>query len=1311
MKKHRNQFGGKHSQGKKVRPGNVLAKRYQIANFEQLERRELLTVSATGASYEMLSMRSLLASAARFGGTTQPTIHSNTASNSSSNSAPVVPLTQSVDTNHEDSVTTPEAPTANPLADANDVIKFRMQVRNTNDQDIDVITVGQDYQIAVFVNDIRTDKPAQSNGVFAAYMNIAYDSSRSGITATPHDANTGPDPGIVFDPFWTLVKRGELGTAGQIQGAGASTSTFPFTTSNEQLLFRITVHATAAGTQTFTPSFDSTSGHDTLLYLNDNPITADQIEFVSDTITIAASTTPEVTITPSVSQNEGNSGVTPFVFTASLSAVSGQQVTVPFATAPGTATFPADFAALSGTLTFAPGTTTQLITINVNGDTIDEDNESFTVALSAPVNATLGATSTGTATIQNDDTAPVVSISSVTSAEGNSGTTNQIFTVTLSSASGKTVTVPFATANGTATVAGDDYEATSGTLTFAPTETQKLITVTVNGDTVREPNETYNVNLSAPTNATLSEAASQGIGTINNDDGPRISVTLVDGPKPEGNSGTTDFVFKVDLGQADPDQAVTVVYQTQDGTATTADDDYDGASGTLTFAPNETQKLITVTVNGDTKNEANETFSLNLSSPSSNASLLNPIASATINNDDTAPAMTVTAASATEGNSGTTPMVFTVSLSNPSGQQVTAVYTAIGDTATTADNDFVATTGTVTFAPGATTALVTININGDSKNEANETFTLQLSNPSGATLVEATDSATGTINNDDAVPTLTLVGVANPEGLSGTKSFVFTATLSAASGQAITANFATSDGTANAGEDYVATSGTISFAPGTTSQLITVTVNGDTKNEANETFSLNISGTDDSKVTVATPSVTGTISNDDALPQISVANAAQNEGDAGNTPLVFTVTLSNASSQQVTVVYNTADLSATVAGNDYEAASGTITFAPGVTSQLITVNIKGDSVNEADETFTVNLSAPSNATIDDGIAAGTITNNDPVPTVAIADVTGNEGDSGNTPFVFTVTLSAASGQNVVVAYSTAGITATTADNDFLAASGSITFTPGTTTQTITVQVVGDTFIEPNETFRVQLLSATNATVADGIGTGTITNESTDSTPKNLPSTISGFAVIDVDNGSDFDSGEQVFAGRTVSLTGTSSVTQSNVTMTATVGTDGKYTFTGVDPGTYTVTLVQPSGYYPVHVAVGSQGGQALSSGLGFTMTIAQPGGLTGTNNNFYSRGALIVASTPPATDVSMRLYLASNRSNTSAQSAIASPQASSLAATNDAAHASALDAVASSLASSTPNTSGITSLAKLAVASSRGKSATDAAIEQQNSWL
>jgi hypothetical protein len=223
---------------------------------------------------------------------------------------------------------------------------------------------------------------------------------------------------------------------------------------------------------------------------------------------------------------------------------------------------------------------------------------------------------------------PSVSVNDVTVTEGNTGTVNATFTVTLLYASPVDVTVHYDTANITA-MAGSDYAAVSGEVIIAAGQTTRTFTVGVIGDRSTEPTETFVVNLSGATNATIADG--QGVGTIV-DDEPRISISDV--TKKEGNGKrTTLFVFTVTLSAA-YDQAVAVSYRTADGTATTGDGDYVARTGTLTFAPGETTKTITIEVKGDGKKEANEYFHLDLFDNSSNSLFTKSHSLGTILNDD-----------------------------------------------------------------------------------------------------------------------------------------------------------------------------------------------------------------------------------------------------------------------------------------------------------------------------------------------------------------------------------------------------------------------------------------------------------------------------------------------------------------------------------------------------------------------------------------------------------------------------------------------------------------------------------------------------
>lgn len=332
--------------------------------------------------------------------------------------------------------------------------------------------------------------------------------------------------------------------------------------------------------------------------------------------------------------------------------------------------------------------------------------------------------------------------------------------------------------------------------------------------------------------------------------------------------------------------------------------------------------------------------------------------------------------------------------------------------------------------------------------------------------------------------TLAINDLTITEGNSGTSVATFNVLLSPASSQTVTVNYTTANNTASAGTDYVAASGTLTFTPGQQSQPISVTINGDTTPEPNETFNVNLSNP--VNATLGDNQGVGTIANDD-LPAISINDVTVNEGASGTTTAAFTVSLSNTSSQTVTVNFATAGNTAT-SGTDFVAASGTLTFTPGQTSQPLSVTVNGDTTFEPDESFNVNLSSATNASIADSQGVGTITNDDTQPSISINDVSVFEGDSGTSSAGFTVSLSNASSQTITVNFATANNTAI-AGTHYVNTSGTLTFTPGTTTQPVNVEVNGDLLNEaPAFIFNVNLSAATNASIADNQGIGTIVDD-------------------------------------------------------------------------------------------------------------------------------------------------------------------------------------------------------------------------------
>jgi hypothetical protein len=201
----------------------------------------------------------------------------------------------------------------------------------------------------------------------------------------------------------------------------------------------------------------------------------------------------------------------------------------------------------------------------------------------------------------------------------------------------------------------------------------------------------------------------------------------------------------------------------------------------------------------------------------------------------------------------------------------------------------------------------------------------------------------------------------------------------------------------------------------------------------------------------------------------------------------FTVTLSRPASAAVSVGVATANGTAK-APKDFAATSGVVTFAPGQTSRTLAVHVNGDRLYELAERFTVDLTAPSGATILDGKGTGTILDDDPQPTITIDDVRLTEGSAGPRTMTFLVRLSAPSGVKTSLRYATADGSATVGDADYTAASGKLSVAAGKTTAAVVIVVNGDTAPEPDEAFAVNLSAPVNATLADAQAIGTIVND-------------------------------------------------------------------------------------------------------------------------------------------------------------------------------------------------------------------------------
>ncbi len=691
------------------------------------------------------------------------------------------------------------------------------------------------------------------------------------------------------------------------------------------------------------------------------------------------------------------------------------------------------------------GISSDTIRIPTNDDTYIEGDETLDVVITSdPVSTTIvDGTGRGTIIDNDDDPAVTFSISDATVTEGG----NLEFTVTKRGFSFSTISLDYATENGSA-LAGSDYAAASGSLRFSWIEYSKTITIPTTDDSIHEGTEAMSLVLANSSGDSGIEDYI-GAGTIEDDDEEVISdIAVADASVIEGQS----LNFQVSLSQPSA-SAITVDFATVDDSAA-AGSDYTSVSRTLTFNSGETLKTVSVTTIDDSDIEGDEALKLSLSNATGISRIVGSLATGTIVDNDDPVEVTVSDASAAEGGS----VSFDVVLSEAPSAPVTVDY-ATADGSGVAGSDYVAAAGTLTFGVGEVSKTVDVVIVDDSEIEADENFTFVLSNVVGnATISNAT--ALGTITDNDA-PAAT-VSVSDASATEG-GNVAFTVTLSEAVSSAVTVDYATSDGTAEAGSDYTAASGVLTFAAGQTSKVIPVaTIDDATIDAATETFSLSLSNPS-SRLGLGASSATGTITENDI--GLVISNGSGSEGGA----IRFNVTRSGATSGPVSVNYVTSDQTAT-AGADYTSASGVINFSAGETQKFIKVVTIDDTLTEEDERFRVTLSSPtSGATLTRAVGMGTI-KSDEVGFYIEKDLSGIEVGF----FSFRVMKVGHPTGTTTVDYATSDGTAT-AGSDYTAKSGRLSFGRNVNRMLVTVLITSDRVDEDDETLFLNLLSSSAGT--------------------------------------------------------------------------------------------------------------------------------------------------------------------------------------------------------------------------------------------
>ncbi|MGI9272726.1 MAG: Calx-beta domain-containing protein [Woeseiaceae bacterium] len=563
--------------------------------------------------------------------------------------------------------------------------------------------------------------------------------------------------------------------------------------------------------------------------------------------------------------------------------------------------------------------------------------------------------------------------------------------------------------------------------------------------------------------------------------GPALSIAAAS--VVEGDAATSNLVLTVSLSPA-ATSTVSVDYSSADASADQTD--YTAVSGRLDIAAGDTSGSITVEILGDTIIESDEQFTVALSN-AVNATIASSAATGTITNDDF-PRLSIANAVITEGDSGTIAMSFDVMMDLPAIGDVTADYVS-SNLVATAGNDFTAVNGTLTIAEGDTAATVEVIVSGDNEIELDEQFVVNLLNPSSNVLIDD-DEATGLIINDD-FPKLSIGPASVSELDAGTRTLAMPLTLDAAALEDLEVSYMTADGTAVAGDDYVAASGSVTIPAGDLTTNIPIETVGDTVIENSEAFQVSITGLQGA-AEIEIDAARGTILDNDGPPsgpQLFGFQAFVSEGDSGLAMLNFLVLLDEPQPGDVSFDYVTADGSA-MAPDDYVAGSGTVVIPAGATEASVVVSVVGDTDDENDEQLTLQLSnATAGVTIVTPQLSGTIIDDDMPsqarPRLNISGSSLTEGDSGTDDMVFAVSLSEVATTIVSADFVTEADTATEGA-DYTAVNGTVTFAIGDTAAVISVPVVGDTFTEDNERFRVRLSNLIGeADFGSTVGTGTI----------------------------------------------------------------------------------------------------------------------------------------------------------------------------------------------------------------------------------
>lgn len=476
------------------------------------------------------------------------------------------------------------------------------------------------------------------------------------------------------------------------------------------------------------------------------PLTTDPRNGISkprlDLVTSLAGAGGTSTVTLGASSYSVTEGTASLVIPITRSSTSGS-ASVAYATANGTATAGSDYTARTGTATFASGVGAVNISVPITNDTVFESTETFTFSLSSPSGATLGAISTATVSIVDNDPPQTISLAAA-SYSVNEGTASLVIPIRRSGTAGS-ASVQYSTMTSSA-VGGQDYVIRTGTATFAAGVSTVNIAIQVVNDTLNEGNETFGFTIFSPVGAILGAISTATITIVDNDVPSTVAFGAASYSVTEGTATRL-----VQIVRSNTSGAASVAYATANGTAT-AGADYTARSATATFAAGVGTVNISIPITNDTVVEGPETFTVALFNPvGMTLDTAAPTTTTITIVDNDVPSTVALGAATYSVGEGTASILIPITRSNTAGSASVAYATA--NATATAGSDYTARSGTASFASGVATVSISVPIRNDSVFEGDETFSFSLANPVGMTLsTTGPTTATVTIVENDASP-------------------------------------------------------------------------------------------------------------------------------------------------------------------------------------------------------------------------------------------------------------------------------------------------------------------------------------------------------------------------------------------------------------------------------------------------------------------------------------------------------------------------------------------------------------------------------